>query len=59
MFENFVVIAVFLLLMSLPIYGLLRLGIYIGAQRAIDNIVFEFMSGRDHQTTCNEPTSRS
>jgi hypothetical protein len=48
-FEYFAVIAIFLLLMSLPIYGLLRLGIYIGAQRAVDNIVFGFMSaGRDH-----------
>ena len=34
---------------ALPIYGLLRLGIYIGAQRAVDNIIFGFMSaGRDH-----------
>ncbi len=38
-----------LLLISLPIYGLLRLGIYIGAHRAVDNIVVGFMSaGRDH-----------
>ena len=49
MFEYVVVIAIFLLVMSLPIYGLLRLGIYIGAHRAVDKIVFGFMSaGRDH-----------
>ena len=48
-FEKFAVIGVFLLVISLPIYGLLRLGIYIGAHRAVDNIVFGFMSaGRDH-----------
>jgi hypothetical protein len=48
-FEYFAVIGVFLLVISLPIYGLLRLGIYIGAHRAVDNIVFGFMSaGRDH-----------
>jgi hypothetical protein len=48
-FEYFAVTAIFLLLMSLPIYGLLRLGIYIGAQRAVDNLIFGFMSaGRDH-----------
>jgi hypothetical protein len=49
MFEYFAVIAIFLLLMSLPVYGLLRIGIYIGAQRSVDNIVFGYMSaGRDH-----------
>jgi hypothetical protein len=48
-FEYFAVIGIFLLVISLPIYGLLRLGIYIGAHRAVDNIVFGFMSaGRDH-----------
>ena len=48
-FEYFAVIAIFLLLTLLPIYGLLRLGIYIGANRAVDKIVFGFMSaGRDH-----------
>jgi hypothetical protein len=48
-FEYFAVIGVFFLVISLPIYGLLRLGIYIGAHRAVDNIVFGFMSaGRDH-----------
>jgi hypothetical protein len=48
-FEYFAVIAIFLLLTLLPIYGLLRLGIYIGANRAVDKIAFGFMSaGRDH-----------
>ncbi len=48
-FEYFVAIAIFLLLMSLPAYGLLRLGIFIGAQRSVDNFVSGFMSaGRDH-----------
>jgi hypothetical protein len=48
-FEYFAVIGIFLLVISLPIYGLLRLGIYIGANRAVDNIVFGFMSAsRDH-----------
>ena len=47
--EFLIVTLLGLLLMSLPIYGLLRLGIYIGAQRAVDNIIFGFMSaGRDH-----------
>jgi hypothetical protein len=47
--EFLIVTLLGLLLMSLPIYGLLRLGIYIGAQRALDNIAFGFMSaGRDH-----------
>jgi hypothetical protein len=47
--EHFVAIAIFLLLVSIPAYGLLRLGIYIGAHRAVDNIVFGYMSaGRDH-----------
>ena len=47
--ELLIVTLLGLLLMSLPIYGLLRLGIYIGAQRAVDNIIFGFMSaGRDH-----------
>jgi hypothetical protein len=41
--------------MSLPIYGLLRLGIYIGAQRAVHNLVFGFMSvGRDHSEVSSE-----
>jgi hypothetical protein len=45
----FAVIAIFLLVISLPTYALLRLGIYIGAHRAVENIVFGFMSaGRDH-----------
>jgi hypothetical protein len=53
--EYLVVIAIFLLLILLPIYGLLRLGIYIGAHRAVDNIVFGFMSaGRDHSELPNE-----
>jgi hypothetical protein len=44
-FEYVAVIGILLLLM----YGLLRLGIYIGAQRAVNNIVFGYMSaGRDH-----------
>jgi hypothetical protein len=48
-FEYFAVIAILLLIISLPVYGLLRLGIYIGAHRAVDNIVVGFMSaGRDH-----------
>jgi hypothetical protein len=47
--EFLIVTLLGLLLMSLPIYGLLRLGIHIGAQPAIDNIVIGFMSaGRDH-----------
>jgi len=47
--EFLIVTLLGLLLMSLPIYGLLRLGIYIGAQRAVDNIILGFMSaGRDH-----------
>lgn len=55
MVEYLVVIAIFLLLILLPIYGLLRLGIYIGAHRAVDNIVFGFMSvGRDHSELPNE-----
>jgi hypothetical protein len=54
-FEYFAVIAISLLLMSLPIYGLLRFGIYIGAQRAVDNIVFGFMSaGKDHSEMLEE-----
>ena len=49
MFEYFAVIAIFLLIISVPIYGLLPLGIYIGTHRAVDNIVFGFMSvGREH-----------
>src|SRR5258708_7528056 len=39
------VIEIFHLLPSLQIYGLLRLGIYIGVQGAVDNIIFRFMSG--------------
>ena len=55
MSESFAVIGVFLLVVSLPIYGLLRLGIYIGAHRAIDNIVFGFMAaGRDHSELPSE-----
>jgi hypothetical protein len=54
-FEYFAVVAIFLLLVSLPTYGLLRLGIYIGAHRAVDNIVFGFMSvGRDHSELPSE-----
>jgi hypothetical protein len=42
------ILAIAVLIISLPIYSLLRLGIYIGAQRAAHNIVFGFMSaGRD------------
>jgi hypothetical protein len=48
-------IAVVLLVISLPIYGFLRLGIYIGAHRAVDNIVFGFMSaGRDYSEVPKE-----
>jgi len=47
--EFLIVTLLGLFLTSLPIYGLLRLGIYIGTQRAVDNIIFGFMSaGRDH-----------
>jgi hypothetical protein len=57
---DFVVIVIFLLLTSLPIYGLLRLGIYIGAQRAVDNIVFGFMSaGRDLSDPLQETNIRA
>jgi hypothetical protein len=46
---SFAVIAAVFLLISLPTYGLLRLGIYIGAQRAVDNVVVGFISaGRDY-----------
>ena len=56
----FAVIAIFLLLTSLPIYGLLRLGIYIGAQRAVDNIIFGFMSaGRDHSDSELQETNKA
>jgi hypothetical protein len=55
MSESFVMICIFLLVISLPIYGLLRLGIYIGAYRAIHHLVFGFMSaGRDHSEVSSE-----
>ncbi len=44
-----IVIALLFLLVALPIYGALRIGIAIGAKRAIDNIVDGFISaGNDY-----------
>jgi hypothetical protein len=44
-----IVIAILFLLVALPIYGALRIGIAIGARRAIDNIVDGFISaGNDY-----------
>jgi hypothetical protein len=53
--EYLAMIGVFLLITAVPVYGLLRLGIYIGAHRAVDNIVFGVMSaGRDYSELSGE-----
>jgi hypothetical protein len=47
--STIIVIALLFLLVALPFYGALRIGIAIGARRAIDNIVDGFISaGNDY-----------
>ena len=47
--STIIVTAILFLLVALPIYGTLRIGIAIGARRAIDNIVDGFFSaGSDY-----------
>ena len=47
--STIIVIALLFLLVALPIYGAMRIGIAIGARRAIDNIVDGFFSaGNDY-----------